>query len=701
MSSTNLTLSDLDMEPINIVQLAPWGSPPTPLLPRWYRETLSELQLPDEVRKANSAVATVGQLDTFWEKAQPSVDCASLRSSLMRLVGSSRPPRDYVVIPAGIDHLELARYPLRVRTANVLRIEGLLEGHSSLSVGELLSLKNFGILSLLDLMCVAELALTGQVPQFVTPRAGRIDSEEPEWGTSAWSGAVGLFQVLLAAASEFHGASSVGDALRLDLPRLAATIGIAPALESLSIRDLTNRRIARTVTKRLASLLASMSSSQKLILERRLFVSSPHTLQELAEQIGVTRERVRQIELRVLGTVEETVGSEISIIAALLREQLGPVIAAAEFERSIADVFNYDSLTESTINLASRTLKSRLSYKCVDGVCLDEAATDIVATLRDAAGEVADDVGLIDEEALRDHLSSTEWKDFVSQLIELCEFHRIGGRLALRDTAKARVKAALLNIGRASTSEEIAAMSELDPDLVRSRLSAIPTVVRADKTRWGLADWIDDVYEGIPSEIIQRINKDGGATPLGGLIEELPRLFGVSKSSVQAYVDTPQFTLHDGYVSLADDSSITLRDLDDVIDGRDALGNPYWTFLVENRYFDGYSLLGLPPELARELGCEPNGKTQALVTHPKGSGELSVIWRLASTTGANLGYLADPLQRLGVSVGDSVCMVIKGPGVVDLRRESTTASVEESSDTSADSLIQRMKNRRRVIQRAR
>ena len=110
---------------------------------------------------------------------------------------------------------------------------------------------------------------------------------------------------------------------------------------------------------------------------------------------------------------------------------------------------------------------------------------------------------------------------------------------------------------------------------------------------------------------------------------------------------------------------------------------------------------GLPPELARELGCEPNGKTQALVTHPKGSGELSVIWRLASTTGANLGYLADPLQRLGVSVGDSVCMVIKGPGVVDLRRESTTASVEESSDTSADSLIQRMKNRRRVIQRAR
>ena len=683
--------------PSNVVQLAPWGSPPTPLLPRWYRETLSELPLPDEVRKANSAVATVGQLDTFWEKAQSSVDHASLRSSLVRLVGSPRPPRDYVVIPAGIDHLELARYPLRVRTANVLRIEGLLEGHSSLSVGELLSLKNFGILSLLDLMCVAELALTGQVPQFVTPRPSRIDSEDPEWGTSAWSGAIGLFEALLAAASEFHGASTVGDALRLDLSGLAATIGIAPALDSLSIRYLTNRRIARTVSDQLASLLTSMSSTQKLILERRLFVSGPHTLQELAEQIGVTRERVRQIELRVLGAVEETVGSEISIITALLREQLGPVIAAAEFERSIADVFNYGSLTEPAINLASRILKSRLSYKCVDGVCLDEAATDIVATLRDAASEVADDVGLIDEEALRDNLPGTEWKGFASQLIERCEFHQIGCRLALRDTAKARVKAALLKIGRASTNEEIAAMSELDPDLVRSHLSVIPTVVRADKTRWGLADWIDDVYEGITAEIIQRINEDGGATPLGRLIEELPRLFGVSKSSVLTYVGTPQFTLCAGYVSLADDSSITLREIDDVIDGRDARGNPYWTFVADNRHFAGYSLVGFPPELARELGCKPNGKKLTHVTHPEGCGELSVIWRLASATGASLGYLADPLQRLGISSGDRVRLVIKGPGVVELRRKSTTTSAAESSYKSVNSFLERMKNRRRMI----
>ena len=466
---------------------------------------------------------------------------------------------------------------------------------------------------------------------------------------------------------------------------------------TIRIRDLTKRRIANTVSKQLDSLLASMSSAQTLILERRLFASNPHTLQELAEQIGVTRERVRQIELRLSRTIEVAIGRENRMIATLLREQLDPVIEAAELERSIAEVFNDGSLREPAIDLARRILKSQLNYSCVDGVCFNKAATDVIAPLRDAAGQIADDVGLMDEEALRDHLPSGEWNAFFPQLIERCEFHRIGGRLALRDTAKARVKAALLKIGRPATKEEIAAVSEIDPDRVGGPLSNIPTLVRVDKTRWGLADWTDDAYEGIPAEIMQRINEDGGATPLERLFEELPGLFGVSESSVRAYVGTSQFTLHDSYVSLADNSSITLRDFDDVIDGRDALGNPYWTFLVEDRFFDGYSLVGLPPELAQELGCQPNGKTLARVTHPEGSSDLSVVWRLASTTGASLGYLADPLQRLGVSGGDRVRMVIKSPGVVALRRESNTVSMEESSDTSADSLLRRMKNRRRVI----
>ena len=693
-TSTKIAFSSLDIPPYG-VHLAPWGKPPTPLLPRWYRETLSELPLPDEVRRANSAVTTVGDLDTFWAQSKLAADRALLRA-LVKLVGRCRPPRNHIVIPAEIDHLELALFPLRPRTINVLHREGLFEGHSGLSVGELLSFADFGMTSLLDLMCVAELALTGRPPQYTLSESDHVDSQNPDWSTPAWSNAVNLLKKVLGAANEFYNVSTLGEALRLNLPKLAATIGIATDLESLRIQDLTNRYIGNTVTERLAILLLSMSSRRKLILEQRLFVSNPRTLQSLAEQIDVTRERVRQIEQQTLRTIDTAVGSEISTIATLLGEQIGPIITAVEFERLIVDVFNDGSSRTSAINLACRILKFRLDYSCVAGVCFNQVANDVVMTLRDVAGKFADDVGLIDEEALRDYLPSDEWNEFFPQLIERCAFKQVGDRIALRDSKRARVKELLIRIGRAATKEELAELCEYNTEQIGSHLSVIPSVVRIDKTRWGLADWTDDEYEGIVAEIIQQINENGGATPLERLLEELPRLFGVSENSIRSYVNTPQFSIQDGYVYLADETAITLRNLDDVVDGRNEFGYPYWTFVVKNRYFDGYSLVGFPPELARELGCGPNGKTFVLVNHPEGSNKLSVSWRLHSTTGATLGYLADPLKKLRVSGGDRVCMVIKGPGIIDLHRESTTTSINEQSKMSADLILERMKKRRGV-----
>ena len=513
-----------------------------------------------------------------------------------------------------------------------------------------------------------------------------------------WGILVDLLKILLDGAAEFHGAVTVSDALRIDLAHLALTIGIASDLDSVAISDLTTGdRIADTVCDQLATVLASMSPRKLMVLDSRLFTGNPVTLREAAQEAGVTREGLRQIQLRVQKSVDEAVAPKIGVLGTFVAEELGPVVAASEFESVIASVFDDEVSTVAAADLARRILKSRLNYSCADGICLSPAAVAIVDDLRARATEFADDVGLIDEEYLQDCLPSDEWTEFFPQILERCGFPRIVGQLAVRDTGKARTKAALLDIGRVATREEIAEIVRLDPNRVSSQLSGITSVARADKTRWGLLEWIDDVYEGIPAEIIQRINEDDGATSLERLVEELPRLFAVSESSVRAYVATPQFTLRDGYVSIADDSSITLRGLNDVIDGRDANGDPYWTFAVENRYFDGYSLIGLPPELASELGCEPNGKTQAVIDHPTGCGDLSVIWRLASISGASLGYLAEPLRRLGVNDGDRVRVVIKGPGVVELHSASRSDLSDDHVTTSGESLLERIKNRRMVV----
>ena len=94
-------------------------------------------------------------------------------------------------------------------------------------------------------------------------------------------------------------------------------------------------------------------------------------------------------------------------------------------------------------------------------------------------------------------------------------------------------------------------MTGLPVPQIGSYLSSFPNVVRADKARWGLAEWIDDEYEGIEAEIIQRIDEGGGVTSTKRLLDELPRKFGVTTGSVNAYLQSPKFTVERGHVTLA------------------------------------------------------------------------------------------------------------------------------------------------------
>ena len=99
--------------------LAPWGSPPTPLLPRWFREVLALVPLPDELKDSASSVMTVRDLGKLWESRSAPLDKNASRA-LIGLVGDHRPPPDHVVVPSACDHAILVQYPLRVRTRNGL-----------------------------------------------------------------------------------------------------------------------------------------------------------------------------------------------------------------------------------------------------------------------------------------------------------------------------------------------------------------------------------------------------------------------------------------------------------------------------------------------------------------------------------------------------------------------------------------------------
>ena len=83
---------------------APWGTPPTPLLPRWYLESLAAVRLPPNLWTLRNDGATgpqcVADLAGFWASQSAPIRYKVL-SALRNLVSQHEvPPRDQIVVPS-------------------------------------------------------------------------------------------------------------------------------------------------------------------------------------------------------------------------------------------------------------------------------------------------------------------------------------------------------------------------------------------------------------------------------------------------------------------------------------------------------------------------------------------------------------------------------------------------------------------------
>ena len=617
---------------------------------------------------------------------------------------------DSVAWPAGLDRSILDGLPLEVRTRNCLLQAELMEGDSPLTVWQLLRLQNFGRKSLRDLLYTVESFLNEcvRIGSTDTQEAGEPDERTPaapkesaipatvtQAPRTPWESAGQLLSPLLAAAVELHGARTLADALNPELMRLAGRMGIVAAIGALGIDHVSRGTpgLVSVTLGRLALTLDAASDTERTIIEHRMLRTPPTTLEVVGSQVGVTRERIRQVQARIERKIHAALGRGLRIISATLKEPLGHMVSQSKLEDRIEQLLPADESLATRI--FRKALLNDMGFTLDNGVYLDAPAMKQLEHIRASIRGFADDVGLVDEQRLVASLPSEEWRQWWPWVRERCGLHDLFGSLGIRDSGKARAKAALISIGRPALREEIARMCGFGENKAGSHLSVIPSVVKADKDRWGLKAWVDDEYDGIVGEIIQRIEEDGGATTTGRLLTELPSKFRVNPMSVRAYMQTPKFVIRDGWISLASTSSIELRDLDDVIDGRDHGGAPYWTFAAEDRFFDGYSVTGVPPEFAKALGCAPDAGERVRIDNLPDCPELSIRWPLASTTGASLGYLAEPLKHLGLEPGQRARVTIRGPCLVELSADDGNA--EEPRTSEADAILERMMQRRRVL----
>lgn len=91
----------------------------------------------------------------------------------------------------------------------------------------------------------------------------------------------------------------------------ATRMDFLPALGPGIEETLANSEIARMVQDRVQTILPKLSDKEAYILQHRLLSEQPVTLREIGERYDITRERVRQIEARLLQKLRDHLFREI------------------------------------------------------------------------------------------------------------------------------------------------------------------------------------------------------------------------------------------------------------------------------------------------------------------------------------------------------------------------------------------------------
>ena len=328
---------------------------------------------------------------------------------------------------------------------------------------------NFGRKSLRDLLFTVERFLnecirigsrepqnTGEVSERTPDEPDALDTARTSVQTRRmpWESAGQLLNPGLATAAELYGVKTLADVLSPQFMELANRMGIASAIGATRIDQVAGGTpgLVSVTLSRVALTIDAASETERTIIEHRLLSTPAPTLEEVGKQVGVTRERIRQVQARIERKVQAALGRDMRIVASVLKERLGHVAKESAVERQIQKLLPANQ--ELATRLFRRGLLDEMGFTQDSGVFLDKRATKELRGIRARTRKLADDVGLVDEQELIESLPSEEWRRFWPWVRERCELVDLFGSLGIRDSGKARAKAALISIGCPATPEE-------------------------------------------------------------------------------------------------------------------------------------------------------------------------------------------------------------------------------------------------------
>ena len=391
------------------------------------------------------------------------------------------------------------------------------------------------------------------------------------------------------------------------------------------------------------------------LLEVRECARPKPTYKTLGQELSITGEAVRR---RIARDTE-------LILDSLNHERFRPVRWAAEQLRA-----ELGHVIPSTSEIPERW-RTRLGdrgfemLRWVAGyVYEDDWLLQGRSALADFTAELADIIGdewLVDFEALLGLLSVHVHSQVVlGILVDTGQWREIGDEWLVRwdGTIQHKAERVLRLTCRPMSPEEL--IEAVGHGSVRSlKNNYRPTLVRIDKEfTLALREWGYEGYEGITSEIAQRIDRGGGVASVSAMLEEFVSAFGVKERSVRAYLEGGPYIISGDEVRLLPNRGYTPTSVSDrqhAVQIRGAWGQ---RFTVTDKNLRGYSF-DLDRDIAAHNGLQPEASLVVPATH-SGTvvGEASLIWRRTFLRGTvDVGRLSRVLKRLEIGEGDEIVIV--------------------------------------------
>lgn len=649
---------------------ARWGSAGCPIAPRAYRTSYGGKGAPALLKDlAGDPALTVDDLHRgLWDRLPQRTLPEKARQAVGHELGRLDPPAGMVALPAGVPLAWVAKLPLRTRTYNavarLIEVRGGGRLAEALLIEDVMAWHHAGVGTLLDLLCVLESAeLDGRRRRKVFREQLVTDSGAYEqrrtWMTP---GQRRLCDLASWALSE-TGAVTLGEALSL-----LGDMETAPSewvnLTELPLRDLTD--FPPHPYDYLESWVSRLPERKRLIFDRRLAFPSGDkaTLQELGDELGITRERVRQLNKILLkglqGFIASDAGRSISWRLDTIRRTIGFAAPVELVEELLA-------VPEGCRDYSGLFLRLAGPYSFTDGWLIQGSvfAADPTPLILD----MADEFGRIDMVAAGERLRQwgledqfhLAWLTRSGQVIIFKDqFVRTQGPLA------EKLAFVLDDLGSPSTAETIVAVVrdifgfDRAVGTIKNILSSDDLFVRMSGRKWALTSWGFPEYTGI-ADSIRRLLEETGPMLVEDVAERLASYFEIKRRSTITYCDVPAFVVEEGRVRLRREGEAYVYPDSKPGAGVFVLGEERvgLLFRVDSDVLRG-SGRSLDAAAGAILGVAPNDR---LVFHDPSGLSLAVTFPDLALNGPSLGSQRKLAEAAGAELDDHLSLVLDRDGM--------------------------------------